>query len=424
VFVSSFTSSREDNMSELREKLDAYVQKVRRDHEACVNSEETTKQSIIAPLFVDVLGYDMSNPRECLAEYKVDFGSGKSREPIDWAFKVGGQFAFFVEAKRVDIELKLYTEQLGDYFAREPSVKLGILTNGVEWRFFTDADNSNIMDRKPFVTWDVLKNSAPPLEVLEVLTRLQKERFYPENFRTLAEGYLKKSQLIVGLNDLLAPSSEFTRLVLSALPTLESRNRTEAVLEEWKPKISEAMEVWARQKMSEVAGRGDKIDSQPEQPPKPPRRRPKPDVPTTSEGEPTEDKLRAFKIAKNLLGKDRPVVYTDRAAYFRIHTRGGGEGRLARRLEVCRLFTNGRYPVVYMPVPLSPAEVDTLGKICPRVWFPKPGCTAVKLNSIEHIKSLGDVLRITYDRQVSSGGDEVSEAVTDGGGDPATLKIA
>ena len=63
-----------------------------------------------------------------------------------------------VEAKDAAQQLGGYDEQLGDCFAKDPDVKLGILTNGVAWRFFTDIVHANVMDREPFVTWDVLND--------------------------------------------------------------------------------------------------------------------------------------------------------------------------------------------------------------------------------------------------------------------------
>jgi hypothetical protein len=313
-----------------------------------------------------------------------------------------------VEAKKVDTLLERHTEQLRDYFAKEQSVKLGILTNGVEWRFFTDSDHENIMDAKPFARWDVLKG-APPLEVMTIL---QKKEFKPENFRTLAREKLNKSRLMVELNRLLEPSNEFMRLVL---PTLETRKLTEAVLQSWKPKISAAIGEWAVEKQLQMSLAEDKTASSAKKPSNLPGP-PKPEVEMTS------DKSRAFDIMKRLLGKARPVAYTNQASYFKVHTPGGGEGPLARRRTVCLLYTNGRRPVVKMPVPMT--EVETLVKLYKMVRFPRSGWIAVTLNNIEHIDSLGEVLRITYDRQISPGGDEVSEVENDEGGDSAVLKIA
>ncbi|HVJ89054.1 MAG TPA: hypothetical protein VM580_04565, partial [Labilithrix sp.] len=85
--------------------------------------------SLIGPFF-SLLGYDLTDPRECVPEYKADFGKSRSSKPIDWGFKIGGAFAFFVEAKEVGRKLVGFDEQLADYFAKDPSVKLGVLTNG------------------------------------------------------------------------------------------------------------------------------------------------------------------------------------------------------------------------------------------------------------------------------------------------------
>ena len=71
-------------------------------------------------------------------------------------------------------KLNSYSEQLGDYFAKETAVKLGILTNGIEWKFFTDLINDNVMDKEPFFVWDVLNDVART--PLGLLTLLQKNR--------------------------------------------------------------------------------------------------------------------------------------------------------------------------------------------------------------------------------------------------------
>ena len=56
-------------------------------------------------------------------------------------------------------------------------MKLGILTTGVQWRFFTDLDNENLMDNEPFLEWDVLNGPTP----YEFLTILQRESSTPQN---------------------------------------------------------------------------------------------------------------------------------------------------------------------------------------------------------------------------------------------------
>ena len=127
-------------MSNLKEAIDAYVKRVKDLADHVRGNEQATKQSLIGPFFT-MLGYDLTDPRECMPEHKADFGKDRSSKPIDWAFLHNGTYAFFVEAKEVGKKLSGYDEQLADYFAKEPSAKLGILTNGAQWRFFTDVVN-------------------------------------------------------------------------------------------------------------------------------------------------------------------------------------------------------------------------------------------------------------------------------------------
>lgn len=84
----------------------------------------------------------MHDPRACKPEYRMDFGKGeKAATPVDWAFLIDNAFAFFVEAKEAGAKLTKPREQLGMCFGKQPGekgVKLGILTNGTQWQFFTD----------------------------------------------------------------------------------------------------------------------------------------------------------------------------------------------------------------------------------------------------------------------------------------------
>src|ERR1035438_3006002 len=109
----------------MREQLELYVKRVKERHEHCRDNEQQTKQSLIAPLFT-LLGWDMTDPKECVPEYRADFGRGeRAVTPVDWAFAIPPDFAFIVEAKECGKKLKAYAEQLGMYFAKA-SVNLGI----------------------------------------------------------------------------------------------------------------------------------------------------------------------------------------------------------------------------------------------------------------------------------------------------------
>lgn len=230
----------------MKEQLEQYVKKVKERHEFCQGNEATTKASLIAPLFA-MLGWDMTDPRECQPEYRADFGKGeKAATPVDWAFASPPTFSFIVEAKECGKKLKVYAEQLGMYFAKA-SVNLGIYTNGVQWQFYTDLDKANIMDKEPFLSWDILTDDPIPLDFL---TLLQRSQFKPQLIKTFAERGRRQSLLVTALTKLLEPSSDFIKL---AVKDIETRALHPSVVEEWKPILVNAIEEWAKIKALDMA---------------------------------------------------------------------------------------------------------------------------------------------------------------------------
>jgi hypothetical protein len=151
-----------------------YVKRVRELSDYVEGSKKGTMQLFLWPFFT-MLGYD-----------EADLGDGLAT-PIDWAFKRDGSYAFFVEAEAIGSELAAYDARLADHFATDSSVKLAILTNGAQWRFFTDAIEANVMDRSPFARWDVLAQESPPLDLLRLL---HKSKFDPELVRAYALEHL------------------------------------------------------------------------------------------------------------------------------------------------------------------------------------------------------------------------------------------
>lgn len=230
----------------MKEQLEQYVSKVKELYEFCQGNEATTKASLITPLFA-LLGWNVADPRECQLEYRADFGNGqKAATPADYAFCTSpAVFAFITEAKECGKKLKAYAEQLGMYFAKS-SVKLGIYTNGIHWQFYTDLDREHIMDKEPFMTWDVLQDPIP----LDFLTILQKSQFKPQLIKTFAERGRRQSLLVTALTKLLEPSSDFIKL---AVKDIETRALHQSVVEEWRPILVNAIEEWAKIKALDMA---------------------------------------------------------------------------------------------------------------------------------------------------------------------------
>ena len=353
----------------------AFVKRVKDLAEHVKGNEQATKQSLIGPLFT-TLGYDLTDPRECVPEYRADFGKDRSVKPIDWAFFQNGRPIFFVEAKEVGKKLSSYDEQLGDYFAKAPEAKLGILTNGVHWRFFTDIVHANVMDKEPFVRWDVLTDEEPPLDFL---TLLQKSQYNPQLIRTFAERKRAQNLLVSELNRLLEPSAEFVKL---AIANIETRRLTDTVVDSWKPVLANAIEEWVKQRMlsivlssppSNLGGSGTTEPSTPK-------------VVTTKE------ELDGFATIQRLLGSERLIAYEDTTSYFKIH--------LVERYTwvVCRLYFDRKRPSVWLPLPLEQVQELVPGL---QIIVPQIGWSCVNINTFADLELMGDLIKASWDLQRS-----------------------
>lgn len=173
-----------------------------------IDSEETTKIALITP-FLRVMGYDTTDPSEVKAEYTADVGT-KQGEKVDFAILKDGEPVIFIECKSAQNPLtEAHISQLYRYFSIT-DVQIGILTNGVEYRFYTTA-NDNRMDDKPFFEIDLLNLSNKDIKELE--------KFKDENFNVDdavdRAGNLKYRNLIkkVLMKEFEDPSDEFVRAI-------------------------------------------------------------------------------------------------------------------------------------------------------------------------------------------------------------------
>lgn len=143
-------------------------------------TEESTKTSLIMPFF-QMLGYDVFNPSEFVPEYIADIGIKKG-EKIDYAIMSNDKPIILIEAKSVNDKLTTHGSQLFRYF-HTSSARFAILTNGIIYQFFTDLDEPNKMDQKPFFTFNLekIKDSS-----LSELIKFKKDGFNLESIFTTA----------------------------------------------------------------------------------------------------------------------------------------------------------------------------------------------------------------------------------------------
>lgn len=134
-----------------------------------MHNEEHTKMGFIIPFF-RMLGYNMHLPDEVIAEYSCDFGIKKG-EKVDFAIMKEGNPIILIEAKHCDKGLsEKYASQLSRYF-NQTDARLGILTNGIQYWFYSDFEKVNVMDMEPFFRFDLLHFSKEDVEKLHNFTK-------------------------------------------------------------------------------------------------------------------------------------------------------------------------------------------------------------------------------------------------------------
>lgn len=135
-----------------------------------LQNEEATKMALIAP-FIQALGYDIFNPAEVMPEYSADFPEIKQGERVDYAILENGKPKILIEAKPYKTNLRETEKgQLSRYF-HVTEARVGILTNGRIYQFYTDLDNANVMDPTPFAEIDLLDLANAPVIEIKKLTK-------------------------------------------------------------------------------------------------------------------------------------------------------------------------------------------------------------------------------------------------------------
>lgn len=169
-------------MERFIQRVNSHIEHVKKVGVHCV-SEETTKQALILPL-LDILGFSPYDPTKVQAEYGADFPGVKATERVDYALFSSGTPVLFIEAKAFAQDLTNHCPQLSRYYNATPEVAVAAITNGREWRFFTDLVNRNIMDKDPFLT---VNFESPDEDAAEQLYRFHYDKLEIGALRAMAE---------------------------------------------------------------------------------------------------------------------------------------------------------------------------------------------------------------------------------------------
>lgn len=192
-----------------------------------IQTEEATKNAMIMPL-IQILGYNVFDPHEVTPELVADIGTKKG-EKVDYAILRDGKPIMLFECKKAGADLHInHAGQLFRYF-HVTEARFGVLTNGLTYRFFTDLEQPNKMDEKPFFEFNILEFKERDVEELK---KFAKASFDLDTILTTANELKYTRAIQSRLSEWMqAPSEDFVRLVSSEL--LGTRRFTPAIKDQF-----------------------------------------------------------------------------------------------------------------------------------------------------------------------------------------------
>lgn len=290
-----------------------------------VSTEEATKNAFIMP-FIKELGYDVFNPFEVTPELVADIGI-KQGEKIDYAIMQQGEPIILIECKWHGAPLTVNnTSQLFRYF-HTTKARFSILTNGIEYQFYTDLVQPNKMDEKPFFSFNITEMKDNQVEELR---KFHKAYYNFENILNTASDLKYTNELKALIHqEFTTPGTEFvkhfTRQVYPGMITAKvSEQFTTLVKKSLQQYISDLITDRLKSALSkedEAARQQEPAEVQTAQP----------KIVTT------EEELEAYLVVKSILRQKIPVnriAYRDAQSYFAILLDDNN------RKTICRLYLN------------------------------------------------------------------------------------
>lgn len=312
-----------------------------------IQTEEATKTSIIMPFFA-MLGYDVFNPNEFCPEYTADVGIKKG-EKVDYAILKDGSPIILIEAKWIGENLQKHDSQLFRYFGTSKA-KFAILTNGQIYKFFTDLEEPNKMDEKPFLTVDILDIKEPQVAELK---KFCKSNFDVDTIFDIASElkYVNAFKNLF-LEQLQSPTDDFTKLFLN---DIYSGVKTQNVIDKFRPilkkSLNQCITETLNDKIKTVLDKSDNAEEEENQ------------NDTIIEEQKheknivtTDEELESYFIVKNILKDIVPmqdIYYRDNESYMNVLYKNN------RNKWVCRfIFTDSQKYIIIPDENKKPIRYD------------------------------------------------------------------
>lgn len=181
--------------------------------ERCTN-EAQTRLVLIEPL-LEILGYSRTD--DMMTE--INAGWGQKNDKADIGLKVDSKTTeIIVECKKLGKKLTdIEASQLNGYFINIKNAKFGILTNGLEWKFYSinDATKDTKLYSNPFLT---LNFSDITDELIEEFSKFHKNAQYlSELYDEVQEVFFMQGFEDAFSSELADPSEDFIKAIFNRM---------------------------------------------------------------------------------------------------------------------------------------------------------------------------------------------------------------
>ncbi len=296
-----------------------------------LQTEEATKMALVAP-FINALGYNVFDPTEVVPEFTADVGLKKG-EKVDYAIIKDGKVILLFECKAYGTNLdQVHRDQLYRYFS-VTEARIGVLTDGINYRFYTDLEEPNKMDDKPFLEISLLNLEHSPINELKKLTKstFDIEEMLPAAWELK---YVREFKRILK-SHLSNPSDEFVKVlardaysgVISSKKLEQFREITQLAFKQF---INEQINTRLQSALEDTEPEQEPIDDNPEAE----------ELEESDDGiETTEEELEGYYIVRAILAEitdPNRITHKDTKTYFNVLLENN------TWKPICRLHLNGK----------------------------------------------------------------------------------
>lgn len=244
---------------DFKNKIEKLAEKIQSEKEL-VKSEADTESVFVEP-FLEILGYKVSDARTLKRQYPADFGKKGNDTKVDYAILSGDKPLVIIEAKHHSAKLDNCVGQLKLYFAAcIKTCHFGILTNGIEYYFFSNIESEKEMDEKPFFTIN-LEQSVNEKNI-KLLKMFVKSEVKPSEIKKkIKENYIIEQIENKISKEIKEPSDEFVRLFkeISGKQNLQGKTKKDFI-QSIKQAFENVIDDLVQNKMKEAQNTSMKFD--------------------------------------------------------------------------------------------------------------------------------------------------------------------